>query len=199
MNIEYEAMFENVAKDKIRKRLQQLGAKLIKPEFKQIRNAFFLPVGHEIEGGWLRVRDESDKVTMSLKVIDGDRIEDQKEICVTVDSYSKAMLLLQKLGCRSKGMQENFRELWRHKGVEITIDHWPFIEPFVEVESGSEATVKMVSEELGFNWSDAIFGPVGVLVQRKYGVPLDYINNYAPDITFDGENPWLEWEIQNRT
>ncbi len=45
-----------------------------------------------INGGWLRVRDEGDKVTMSLKVVDGDAIADQKEVQLVINSFER--------GCR---------------------------------------------------------------------------------------------------
>ena len=56
-NIEYEAKFININKDSVRENLKLVGAELIKPEFLQKRVVFNLPTGHEIKGGWLRVRD----------------------------------------------------------------------------------------------------------------------------------------------
>lgn len=87
MDVEYEATFTDIDKGKVRSKLRSVGATLVKPEFMQKRVAFNLPDGHEIKGGWLRVRDESDRITMSLKIVDGDRIEDQKEICLVVDDF----------------------------------------------------------------------------------------------------------------
>ena len=65
MKIEYEATFFPVEKEEIRNKLKSLGAELVKPEFLQQRVVFYLPKGHGVEGGWLRVRDEGDKVTAS--------------------------------------------------------------------------------------------------------------------------------------
>lgn len=191
MNIEYEATFINVNKDEIRKRLRKAGAKLIKPEFMQKRVVFNLPKGHEIKGGWLRVRDEADKITMSLKVIDGNKIEDQKETCLRVDNYSEAEKFLVSIGCEKKSYQENTRELWTLNNAEITIDEWPFLEPFVEVEGKSEKAVKLVCKKLKFDYSEAIFSSTDVLIQRKYGISLDRINNKTPKIVFNMKNPFL--------
>lgn len=197
MDIEFEAMFENIDKDDMRERLKEAGATLVRPEFLQKRVAFNLPPGNEIRGGWLRVRDEVDKVTMSLKIIDGDAIHDQREICIMVDNYENAIALLDAIGCRKKAFQESKRELWKLGNVEITIDEWPFIHPFVEVEGSSEKGVREASEKLGFDWNEALFGEVALLVNRQYGVPRDYVNNETPEIVFDGENPWLEWQRKN--
>lgn len=190
MKIEYEATFIKVNKDDIRKCLQKAGASLIKPEFLQRRVVFELPSGHEIKGGWLRVRDEQDKITMSLKIVDGDKIENQKEICLQVGDFQKAINFLRTIGCEQKAYQENKRELWILNDVEITIDEWPYLEPFVEIEAKTEKEVKLVSEKLGFDYNQALFCSVDTLYNKKYGISIDYINHKISRITFKEGNPF---------
>lgn len=192
MAIEYEATFSKVDKDKIRQKLKEIGAKLLKSEFLQRRIVFHLPKGHEIEGGWLRVRDEGDKITMSLKVVIGDRIENQKETCLKVDNFDEAVNLLEQIGCKQKAYQESKRELWEMDGVEVTIDEWPFLEPYIEVEGKSEESVKRVSEKLGFDYKNAIFDSVDFLYSKKYGVSKKVINDLTPRIVFGEDNPFLK-------
>ena len=84
MDIEFEATFTNIDKDKIRKILTSIGAKLIRSEYLQRRIVLSLPKGHEIKGGWLRVRDEGDKITLTFKIVDGDQIENQKEVYLKI-------------------------------------------------------------------------------------------------------------------
>lgn len=191
MAIEYEATFSQINKEEIRARLKKAGASLVKPEFLQKRLNFKLPTGHEIKGGWLRVRDEDDKVTMSLKVIDGEKIEDQKEICLKIDSFSEGVKFLQSIGCEEKAYQESRREFWLLDGVEVTIDEWPYLEPYVEIEGQSEEAVKAVSAKLDFNYNQAIFGAVDILYNKKYGLTPEYINNTIKRITFNEPNPFL--------
>lgn len=198
MDIEFEAKFPDIDKDKLRKKLKALGAVLVKPEFFQKRVVFFLPKGHEIKDGYLRVRDEGDRITMSLKVVNGDKIQDQKEIMLIVDDFENSKKFLLSIGCIEKAYQETKRELWKLDGVEITLDEWPFLEPFIEIEGISEEKVKEVSEKLGFDWEDTIFGAVDVLINKKYGVPYDVINNETPRIIFGGENPWSNWLEKNK-
>lgn len=190
MNIEFEATFPNVDKDEVRSRLRAAGATLERPEYLQKRVVFALPSGHEINGGWLRVRDEGDKVTMSLKIVDGTAIENQREIMISVDSFAQAELLLSTVGCRKKSYQETKRELWRLDGVEITIDEWPFLEPFVEVEGDSKEAVKAVSEKIGFDYNQALFCAVDTLYSLQYNILPDVINNQTPEIMFEGPNPF---------
>jgi adenylate cyclase class 2 len=192
MEIEYEATFTDVDKDEMRQKLTQVGAELKREECLQKRTVFNLPKANEIKGGWLRVRDEGDKITMSLKIVDGEKIEDQKEVCLTIDDYAAAESLLATLGCEWCAYQETKRELWLLDGVEVTIDTWPFLEPFVEVEGASEEVVRVVSQKLGFIWEQAKFCSVDTLYNEKYEISLDVINNHTPKIVFDMENPFLK-------
>ena len=192
MEIEYEAVFTNIEPDSFRAVLTSAGAELARAEYMQKRSAFNLPDSVVTHKGWARVRDEGDKITMSVKSIEGEGIESQKESCVTVDSFKQAESLLTQLGCDKKAYQETKRELWMLDGVEVTIDNWPFLEPFVEIEGVSEAVVQSVAEKLGFDWSQAKFCAVDTLYSEKYGISTDQINNHTPEITFGMENPFSQ-------
>ena len=190
MQTEYEATFENIDKADIRERLKNAGAKLIKPETLYRRETFKSKI--DPINAWLRVRDEGDKITMSHKMSTGNKIDDQKEICLTVDSLENAVDFLESLGYEKKAFQETKRELWNLDGVEITIDEWPFLEPFVEVEGESEEKVKQACEKLKFDYSQAIFCAVGTLYKRKYGIHPDEINNKVDKIIFEMKNPFVK-------
>jgi adenylate cyclase class 2 len=189
MEIEYEATFTNINKEEIRAKLKKVGAELVRPEFLQKRVTFSPPIDG-VKGQWLRVRDEGDKITMSYKIVDGNEIHNQKEVCLVVDSFEQAELFLLSIGAKKKSYQETKRELWLLNSVEITIDEWPYLEPFVEVEGKSEQAVKDVSVKIGFLWNDAKFCAVGTLYSKKYGIPEDQINNQTPEITFKKPNPF---------
>lgn len=191
MQIEYEATFPNINKNEIREKLRNVGATLIRSEFLQKRVAFNFPIGHERQNGWLRVRDEVDKITMSIKIISGEKIEDQKEICLKVDSFDEAVEMLEVIGCQKKAYQETKREIWRFDDVDIMIDEWPCLEPFVEVEGTSEESVRMMSEMIGFDYADAMFCGVTSLYMIKYGVSQDLVDNQTPIITFETHNPFV--------
>lgn len=191
MQVEYEATFENINKDEMRQKLKSIGAELVRPEYLQRRTVFNLPKGHGIIGGWLRVRDEGDKITMSLKAIDGEGIERQKETEFSISDYDAGVHFLESIGCEKKAYQESNRELWQFDDVDITIDEWPFLEPFVEVEGASEQTVKSVAEKLGFDYSTALFDSVDVQYSKKYKITIDAVNQRTPEILFNSSNPFL--------
>lgn len=198
MDIEYEAKFAKINKTKIRKKLKSLKAKLVRPEFLQRRFTFHLPGGCEIPGGWIRVRDEGDKITLTLKTICGQKISGQKEITLKVDDFEKARQLLRNIGCVEKSYQENKRELWLLDGIEITLDEWPFLEPFIEIEGKSEREVRTLSQKLGFNWNQAVFGSVHLLNSSKYGILEEVLNEKIPRIVFGEKNPYIIWLEKNK-
>lgn len=192
MKTEFEATFMITSKEEMRKVLASKKATLVKKEYMQKRAILDLPKGHEIEHGWVRVRDEADKITLALKVVHNNTsIENQKEIQLKVDSFDVAVELMTLTGCVKRSYQENLRERWELDGVEITIDEWPFIEPYIEIEGDSEQAVKVVAETLGFKYEDAYFGSVDGLYSKKYGITEDQVNNETPKIVFDMENPFL--------
>ncbi len=192
LNIEYEATFCHINVDKIREKIKNLKGKLIKPKFNQKRTVFNFPKGHEIKGGWLRVRDEADKITMTLKVIESNKsIEGQKEIELIVNNYNNAVNLLKTIGAEEKAIQETKREIWELDGVELMIDWWPFLDPIIEIEGKNITDVKKISEKLGFNWNDAIFNSIDYVYSKKYNISVDRINNDIPRIVFNMDNPFV--------
>ncbi len=192
LNIEYEATFCNIDVEKIREKIRKLNGFLVRPKFDQKRTVFNLPKGHEIEGGWLRVRDEANKITLTLKIMESNgSIEGQKEIELVVDSYAEAVKLLKTIGAEEKSVQETKREIWELDGVKLMIDWWPFLNPVIEIEGANEDEVRAVAEKLGFDWKDAIFNSIDYVYGKKYNISIDRINNQTPKITFEMENPFV--------
>lgn len=185
MNIEYEATFTKVNKNEIRERLEKVGAKLIKPEFLMKRIPFRPP--KDIGNAWLRVRDEGDKTTMSLKMITGNKITDQKEWQIEINNFDEGCKMLEALGAKRKSYQESLREIWDLDGVEICIDTWPGLKPLLEIEGDNKEVVMNAAEKLGFNWQDALFCAADKVYEQELGIPKDVIDNQTPEITF--KNP----------
>jgi len=191
MNIEYEATFADIDRDKMRSKLKELGATLVKEDFLQKRYNFDSPKCCTLDNAWVRVRDEDEKVTMALKSIPGgNNIENQKEIELIVSSIEDARDFLSNLGLKENSYQESRREKWDLDGVEVAIDEWPWLEPFIEIEGVSEQAVRRVSDFLEFDWSDAIFDSVDEQYKRKYSVEKEIVNNKTPRFVFGEPNPF---------
>ncbi len=191
MQTEFEATFWPIAKDEMRERLERAGAQLVQAEFLQKRENFFPPQNDK--SGWLRVRQEKDRVTMSYKrLLTEDEISGQKELCLTVDDYARAVEFLELLGCENKNHQETRREIWRLSGAEICLDTWPFLGPFLEAEADSEAKVKQVCQQLGLDYAEARFCAVASLYEEKYGVSQKDVNENFPRLVFEMKNPFVD-------
>lgn len=50
----------------------------------------------------------------------------------------------------------------------MVIDEWPWIDPYIEIEGPSGQAVKSATEQLGFSWSDAVFGHIDAVYERAY-------------------------------
>ncbi|MCL1902261.1 MAG: adenylyl cyclase [Alphaproteobacteria bacterium] len=175
MKTEIELKFYPVNKDEMRKKLATAGFKLITPEFMMTRATFEGP--DYLQGAWGRVRIEKDQITMAIKRVESRCITGTFESQVVVDSFDAAVDFMTAAGFRKRSMQENTREIWARDGVECTIDTWPGLEPFIEIESGlsdedaAVAAVYKAVSDLGFNKDDAMFGSVGLVYQKILGIP----------------------------
>ena len=192
MDIEIEAKFLDVDAEKLCDLLKKNGAVLVHPECLMKRKNFDYPDGRlEKIGGWVRVRDEGDKITFSYKQLVERTIKGMKEISLVVEDFDKISNLLLAIGLGSKSYQETKRERWDFDGVEVTIDTWPWIPTFVELEGPSEEKLEEVAAKLGLDWNRAAHGSVEIAYQKYYNVPEEEIDGWE-SITFIPVPDWLE-------
>lgn len=192
MQTEIEAKFLDIKPDSIRATLEKNKAILIHPERIMRRKNFDYPDGKlEKIGGWIRVRDEGDKITLAYKRLINRTIEGTKEISVTVNSFDIICNLLLAIGLDCKSYQETKREKWILNEVEVTIDTWPWIPTFVELEGKSEKQLKDAAIKLGLNWEKTLHGSVETAYQAYYDATEEEINSWE-NITFIPVPDWLE-------
>jgi adenylate cyclase class 2 len=96
---------------------------------------------------------------------------------------------LTELGCVPRSFPDNRRELWQLDAAKITLDSWPFYEPFVEIEGKSEEAVRAVSKKVGFDWTSGLFCGVKKLYQLKYGEHVHI--REMPLLSFEMQNPFI--------
>jgi len=188
--IEVEAKFI-ASHAQVRKKLQALGGKLVKPMRQMTRQNADIP-GRAGDGSWLRVRDEGDgNVTMSYKCVGQRTLSGTSEICLQVDNFDNAVAFLKECNIITRNVQQTRRESWELDGAEVDLDEWPWVPPFVEIEAKDEETVLSVARKLGLDVTDAIYGSVEPLYQRYYDVTEDEVNSW-PEIIFSPVPAWLE-------
>jgi len=167
MKTEYEAKFLDINIDDMRQLLKDAGAVLEKP-MRLMRRVTIETDDLVKKGGFVRVRDEGDRVTMTYKQFDALSVDGAKEHEIIVSDFDEATALLTAAGLPYQSFQESKRETWHYNGAEIVIDEWPWLKPYIEIEADSEATVKTTAEALGFNWSEAVFGDVMSAYRVEY-------------------------------
>lgn len=192
METEVEAKFLDVDIKKFRSKLKSLNAKLVHPEVFMKRRTFDYSDDRLRKiGGWIRVRDEGKKVTMSYKQLNDRSLHGTKEITVGVSDFNKACEFLIDIGFKQKSYQETKREKWSLEGNEITIDTWPWVPNFVEIESKDELALKKIVKKVGFKFEDALHGSVENVYQKDFDVTEDEIDSWE-SITFIKTPKWLE-------
>jgi len=162
---EFEAKFYPVNKDEYRERLRKIGAVLVTPERKMRRAIVDSDAYPQLNCHYIRVRDEGDSVRLSAKTHAriGGNIDDQKEIDVKVSgSYKKA---------------------------EITIDTWPGLDTYSEIEANSEAEVKKIALILDLDWEKRIITGIKEVYMAVYGMKIEDVTEKICYITFEN-NPF---------
>jgi adenylate cyclase, class 2 len=192
METEIEAKFLDVDPEKLRAKLALVGAELIHSERLMRRENFDYP-DHRLDkvNGWVRLRDEGDQVTLSYKQLYDRTLHGMKEVSITVDDYKKSSKFITAIGLVVRSCQESKREEWRIGRTEITIDTWPWVPPFLEIEGRDEKSVRLVADQLGFNWDDAVHGSVEIVYQKHYDVTEQEVDDWK-EIIFSPVPDWLE-------
>src|SRR5205085_1703045 len=161
-----------------------IGAKLVQSERLMERKNFDYPKGGlQKIGGWVRVRDEAGKITMTYKQLNDRTLHGTKEVNLIINDFEAACELMKAIGLVQTSYQETKRESWKLGEVEVEIDTWPWIPTFVELEAPSEKKIKTTAEKLGLDWSQALHGSVEVAYQDLYDVTEEEIDNWDT-ITF---------------
>lgn len=191
MQIEIEAKFLRVDPDEVRERLKKAGAKCKQPMMLMRRvifdNDYLRP-----KNAFVRVRDEGHRIAMTYKQYDEMSLTGAKEIEFTVNDYDAAVAFVEAVGVKAKSAQEARREIWELDAVEVVIDEWPWIDPFIEIEGPSEGEVKSAAKKLGYDWKNAVFGDIMTAYRDKYpgtGTTRGDMVYNLPSIRFEDAAP----------
>ena len=177
MPIEYEAKFLNIDKEEIRSKLSAAGFTCTMPETLYKRQVFDVP-GFSSKEKWGRVRLEKDVINLSIKhTIDASRVDGtlEREINIPlgqnpVQQFEDAIRFMLECGLQPAGLHENKREIWQKDQVEVVIDTWPGVPPYIEIEAESEEQVRKACGELGMDFEWAKFG--GILIVYEEGIGM---------------------------
>jgi len=167
MNTEIEVKFLHIAIDDMRKKLQSIGAVCEQP-MRLMRRVTIDSDAMNIKNAYLRVRDEGHRVTLTYKQFDSLSVDGAKEIEEVVEDFEKTIAILKAAGLPFNSFQESKRETWTLRDVEIVLDEWPWLDPYLEIEADSKEKLQQTTELLGLDWNMAAFGDVMVAYRAQY-------------------------------
>lgn len=178
MNIEYEIRILEINKEEFIKKIVSLGAKHI-GDFDQKRYVYdFIP---KIDNKWIRLRTNGKESTITIKELKKESIDGTKELEISVSDFEKTNLILEQLGFKSKGFQENKRSEYILDDIHIDIDKWPMIPTYVELEGLSEESVMNMVNKLGYKKEDCVEYGVSAIYDH-YGYDGDNLTNLSFDM-----------------
>jgi adenylate cyclase, class 2 len=174
MNKEIETQVLDVNSKDIIARLRKLHAKEY-PEVLQKRWVFDINGGKKKNasvGAWLRLRQVGKLNTLAYKNKKGAGVSETEEIEVYVDDFDKTAKILQKINVFTGIFyQENKRKKFVLNDIEFTLDTWPLIPTYLEIETKSEKKLKEGLKLLSLEGKD--LGHIGTCaIYEKYGLNL---------------------------
>ena len=196
MAVEIEAKFLNIDHDVMRATLAAAGAILVQPMHLMHRQMFDYTDGRlQANHSRLRVRDENGKITLTFKKGRDNDYADESE--TTVGSYEIAAEILEAIGLHVYSSQQTKREIWHLDDVEVMLDVWPWLDPYIEIEGPTEDGIKAAAQKLGLDWLAAGFGSVDTAYRAQYPRMMSNESIGAiADLSFDGLMPqWFSDRI----
>ena len=170
-DIEHEAKIINISPATIRRRLKKIGATKV-GDYHFRRYVFdTIPASPD---RWVRLRSDGKSTTLTVKEINSSTIDGTNEWEVTVSDLATTLKILEKIGIKPRGYQENKREEYQLDGVQIAIDSWPKLEPYVEIEATNSAEVIATATRLGYS-EQALVAENTTELYRRIGMDIKKI------------------------
>ena len=128
---------------------------------------------------WVRVRETNGRTTITIKhILNPDLQKDSKEEIqrvmeteMEVPSIEEVNSILEQLGFSFRNYQEKNRATYSLDGVEVDIDSWPLIPPYVEIENDSDELIQSTIEKLSLQKHEIVSCNTAD-VYKKYGIDL---------------------------
>lgn len=188
MEVEYEGRILNINPEEIRNKAKSIGGYMKAPFTLYRRSVFKLC---DVERGFVRVRDEGDKTTMTAKIFKNKDFPEEYELRIR-DSFESGQAFLRSLNLTEKAYHETIREKWfipRRVGgaselCELTIDYIPGLPAYSEIECKSQRDLRRACQLLGVKYGELLFGGYGNVFVHYYGMAAKDINDVIPRLTF---------------
>lgn len=174
--IEKEIRILEIDKKKFVRQILSMGAKPISEDMLQKRYVYDIDPNDKSK--WMRLRTNGKKTTLTVKqILDKNSIAGTEEHEVEVSNFKETNNMLRKLGFKHRNYQENMRSVYQLGGVEISVDTWPLIPTYAELEGKSEAEIVALVEALGIKPAQLTTLDVNSIYKDIYGIDMLKIKN----------------------
>ena len=130
----------------------------------------------ENKDAWIRLRTDGTKTTLTYKKYVKDSIDGVKELEIEVSSFEDTNTMLNLMGYNAKNYQENKRTLYSNDEVEISIDEWPQIDPYAEIEGKTSEIVSKYLKEYDLEDNETTSQPTSH-VYKLAGLDIDQLTD----------------------
>lgn len=128
---------------------------------------------------WVRLRETNGKTTITIKHILNEKLQKKYgtkmqpvlETEMEVPSIESGNAILEQLGFSFRNYQEKKRTTYVLEKIEIDIDEWPLIPPYLEVEGESDKQINSIIRKLELSDKE-IVSCNAVEVYKKYGLDI---------------------------
>ena len=182
MHTEYEVRVLDIDKEKIIKKLDELGAKKIADYNYKRRIYNFTPA---VDSKWIRLRTDGQKTTLTIKKLESLEIDGTKEIEIEVSNFEETDNMLNELGYKSHTYQENKRTRYILNNVELDIDSWPYIPTYLEIEGKDEKSVQEMIKLLEVDPSKVTSIDVQGVFKKFYNIEISNVPIVKFDVPLD--------------
>jgi adenylate cyclase, class 2 len=179
---ETEAKFYVRHLDKIRTRLDEMGAEQVQSRVLETNLRFDLPDGSlTSQGRVLRLRQDTQaRLTYKGAGQNTEGVLDRQEIEFTVEDGTKARQFLEALGYQKSMTYEKYRTTYELDHALIMLDELPYGK-FVEIEGETVEQIRSISARLHLSWTAAVpTSYTGLFTKLRDEQHLSF-----PDLSFD--------------
>lgn len=180
MKTEFELRILEINHNEIVSKLEKLGAEF---KFSSLQQRYVYDFNPKQENKWIRLRTDGTKTTLTIKDLQRKTIDGTKELEIEVDDFNKANEILEMLGYKNKGFQQNKRTRYVLDGVELDLDKWPMIPEYLEIEGTSEEAIYDCLKKLGIKKEETVTLDVAS-IYTHYG----YDGDNLTDLNFEMED-----------
>lgn len=174
MKREIEAKFLDADFDAVREKLQELSAKC--EQSMQLKRYVIIDdtQGYmRSKGTFIQVQDDGKDVTLAYKKLQRVSTDAVQDTAVTVNSFEAVINIFLELGLRVRSHQESKRETWSLGEAKVHLDQWPWLKPLITISGRNERQIEEIAGELGYQWSDAVYGDIIAAYRVQYPILAD--------------------------